>query len=133
MRCLSLRLPTKSSWGFLCAPRKTNGNASVQEERRLDLASPRPLHPSGALNEVAMVVAAMHSAVLVAEKSDVVSTAERTLNQPGWITQGEPPPVPATGDGPPWYPQLRACAVVPHLTKPHRCWQQRTRVTPSQK
>merc|ERR1719237_720245 len=80
MRCLSMRLPTKSSWGFLCAPRKTNGNASVQEERRLDLASPRPLHASGALDEVAMVVAAMHSAVLVAEKSDVVSTAERTLN-----------------------------------------------------
>merc|ERR1719189_549461 len=75
-----MRLPTKSSWGFLCAPRKTNGNASVQEERRLDLASPRPLHASGALDEVAMVVAAMHSAVLVAEKSDVVSTAERTLN-----------------------------------------------------
>merc|ERR1711950_94963 len=75
-----MRLPTKSSWGFLCAPRKTNGNASVQEECHLDLASPRPLHLSGALDEVAMVVAAMHSAVLVAEKSDVVSTAERTLN-----------------------------------------------------
>merc|ERR1712111_173164 len=80
MRYLSLRLPTKSSWGFLCAPRKTNGNASVQEEYHLDLASPRPLRPGGALDEVAMVVAAMHSAVLVAEKSDVVGTAERTLN-----------------------------------------------------
>merc|ERR1712045_576040 len=80
LRCLSWRLSTKSSWGFLCAPRKTNGNASVQEECHPDLASPRPLHPSGALDEVAMVVAAMHSAVLVAEKSDVVSTTERTLN-----------------------------------------------------
>merc|ERR1712084_164452 len=65
-------------------PTQNECQCNCTSECHLDLASPRLLRPSGALDEVAVVVAAVYPAVLEAEQPDMVCAAERTLN-PTWV------------------------------------------------